>query len=405
MDRTIHQSTVTGNSLRVRRRSVATLASVAALCLFLSACSSSGSAATSSGSTSGSGGTAAGLDYAKRVVAQYRAAVTKYPSPGPALDASKVAALKGKTILFVPISLAAGPFQQQLASLKTAFGHLGINVTTCDPKFLPSAAATCLTNAKANGAAAVISSGIPYALVANAYLALEAAKIPVLVGSAGPGNPASTSDIAFQPGVTSSAKAGTVAVDETIAESGGKAHVLFVNITDSTALTAQRDAMKAEFTKNCPGCTVVMDPFNTANISHVATSVSSKLISNPSTNFLQLQADAYVPNSLSGVQSANFTNKVKAVTGTASLGVLQMVQQKRFVTADVGYDFSYIGWNEADGALRLLTGLPVNPEPFVPIRIFDAANLAGLSLTAGGIDSLYGPTSFKDMFYKNWGAA
>jgi len=71
-----------------------------------------------------------------------------------------------------------------------------------------------------------------------------------------------------------------------------------------------------------------MDPFNTANISHVATSVSSKLISNPSTNFLQLQADAYVPNSLSGVQSANFTNKVKAVTGTASLGVLQMVQQK-----------------------------------------------------------------------------
>jgi len=40
-------------------------------------------------------------------------------------------------------------------------------------------------------------------------------------------------------------------VDETIAESGGKAHVLFVNITDSTALTAQRDAMKAEFTKYC----------------------------------------------------------------------------------------------------------------------------------------------------------
>jgi len=154
MDRTIHQSTVTGNSLRVRRRSVATLASVAALCLFLSACSSSGSAATSSGSTSGSGGTAAGLTTpaGRRSVSRRRHQI---PQSGPALDASKIAALKGKTILFVPISLAAGPFQQQLASLKTAFGHLGINVTTCDPKFLPSAAATCLTNAKANGAAAV----------------------------------------------------------------------------------------------------------------------------------------------------------------------------------------------------------------------------------------------------------
>jgi len=379
------------------------LAGVAALAMLATACSSSTKPAAS---TEKAGDAAAGVAYAKQVAAKYRAAVTDYPSPGPALDAAKVGGLKGKTVLFVPISLAAGPFQQQQASLKTALGHLGINVTTCDPNFLPSAAAACLNNAKTNGAAAVITSGIPYSLATNDYRALQDQHIPVLVGSAGPGNPPSTSDIAFQESVTTSAKAGTVAVDETIAQSDGKAHVLFISITDSSALTAQADAMKAEFAKYCPRCTVVEAPFNTANLPHVATSVSSKLISNPSINFIQPQADAYVANSLAGVQSANFTSKVKAVTGTASIGVLQMVQQKRFVVADVGYDFSYIGWNEADGVLRLLTGLRVDPEPFVPIRIFDSANLAGVTLTPGAnVDSLYGPTTFQQMFYKTWGVA
>ena len=81
----------------------------------------SGSASTSSSTSS----TTDGVTYATQQVAKYEAAVTSYPAPGPALDAQKVAALKGKTVLFVPDGLV-GPFVLAQQAVQTALSHVGI---------------------------------------------------------------------------------------------------------------------------------------------------------------------------------------------------------------------------------------------------------------------------------------
>jgi ribose transport system substrate-binding protein len=310
----------------------------------------------------------------------------------------------GKTVLFVPISAGAGPFIQQKGSLESAFGRLGIKVVTCDPKFVPSAAAACMDNAGTYGAAAVVTSGIPFAVASNAYRDLEQRGIPTLASSSGPGNPRSTSTVAYMEFVERGKKLGTLQADEVIAQSNGRAKILYVNGNDSPVLQGIAAATREELTKQCPTCEVVDAGISSTNLSQLPSLVSSKLISNPDVTAIAVQADPFVPGTLSGVQSANFTTKAKSTGQTGDLSVLQMVQEGRFVTSDVGADSSYEGWLAADGILRLLTGQPVEREPYDPIRIFDAENLKSVKVSpATDIDALYGSLSFKDMFYKTWG--
>jgi ribose transport system substrate-binding protein len=343
-----------------------------------------------------------GLPYAKQQLASYTGLTKTYPSPGPALNAKRVRALKGKTVLFVPLGLLP-VFTEQQASLKVALGHLGIKLTTCDPNFVPSAAVTCMLNAKTDKAAAVITSAIPYSLAANAYQKLESERVPVLVGAAGPGNPANTKDIAFVADTTYEAKFGDLAVDDLAVQAHGKADVLFVSVSDSTTLTYQANQMSSEFKKVCAGCKVTNIPFNTTNLSQLPSAVDSQLVSDPSTNYILDQTDAYVQPTLAGIQTANASSRVTGVTGTGTPGALTLIKEHQFLTADVGYDFSYIGWDEADGILRLLTGVPVSTQPFVPIRVFDAANVGSLNLSANAnVSAYYGSYRYVNMFYRNW---
>jgi ribose transport system substrate-binding protein len=394
---------------QLRRGRLAVLAATAiAIAALVTACGSSGDSAANSAATGGASTspTSTGVAHAQAAVSKYRAAITDYPSPGSALDASKVAALRGKTILYVPIGLGAAPFLEEQASLQSAFSRLGIKVVTCDPKFVPTAAATCMDNAQTNGAAAVITSGIPLAVAPNAYRSLAQRGIPTLAANSGSGSPANTKTVAYMPLDSTSARQATLQADVVIAQSDGRAKLLYVNGTDSPVLQSVAAATRAELTKYCPACTVADAGFSTTNPGQLPSLVSSKLISNPDTNYIAIQADSFVPGVLSGVQSANFTTKVKAIGQTAGISVLQMIQEGQFVISDVGTDSSYTGWVEADGILRLLTGMPVNGEPFVPVRIFDTDNLKGLKLSpTTDIDTLFGSLTFKDMFYKTWGVS
>ncbi len=123
---------------RTRRPRAALLAGAAALALLTTAaCSSSGNTGSSGSGGSGSGtSNDPGVAHAQQQVAQYEKATTSYPSPGGPLDAQKVAALKGKTVLFVPLGLV-GPFVLSQQSVVTALTHVVITVKTCDPNFLP----------------------------------------------------------------------------------------------------------------------------------------------------------------------------------------------------------------------------------------------------------------------------
>jgi ribose transport system substrate-binding protein len=399
-------------SRRQRRRVPLAAAAVVAAVIAIAACSSPSSSPASqpasptasppSSGSAPSSGADTGVAYARQQVAAYEKAATSFPAPGAALDAQKIAGLKGKTVLFVPDGLV-GPFVLARQSVQTALGHLGITVKTCDPNFLPTQVAACFTQAKSDGAAAVITSGIGYNLASNAYQALEAEHIPVMVSAAGPGSPANTKEIAFESGTASSSLAGTLGADQVIAASGGRATVLFVAASGAPGVENQATVTEAEFKKYCSGCTVTTVSFDPTATTQIASSVSSDLISNPSTNYILSQTDADIPYILPSVQSAGFGSKAQVISETAIPAVLAMVQ-RHGVSADIAFDASYIGWDAVDGVLRLLTGMPVPTDPYVPVRVFNASNLAGFKLSATmDTDPLYGSLGFEQMFYSLWG--
>jgi ribose transport system substrate-binding protein len=388
-----------------RPRRAAALIAVPALLALVSAAacsSSSGSGSASASSPDASSSTSSGVAYAQSQVARYETAVSAYPAPGPALDAQKVAALKGKTVLFVPDGLI-GPFVLAQQAVQTALGHVGVIVKTCDPNFLPPQVAACFGQAKTDGAVAVITAGIPYDLAANAYQALEKQHIPVMVSSAGLGSPANTQAIAFQTEVPATSLAGTLGADEVIADSGGKANVLYVSATGASGVEAQAAATKAEFAKYCPGCKVDAVSFDATATTQISSGVSSQLVSDPAANYVLAQSDALLPYILPGIQSSGFTNKVKIVSGAGAAAALMMIQQHQHVIADTSFDASYIGWNAADGVLRLLTGVAVPADPFIPIHVFTATNLSGVQLSAAmNVNPLYGSDGYQQMFYDLW---
>src|SRR5580693_6966515 len=82
-----------------RRSAALAAASITVALTAIAACSSS-SSAPPPGSASGLTPSAnSGVAHAQQQVAEYEKAATSFPAPGPALDAQRVAALKGKTIL------------------------------------------------------------------------------------------------------------------------------------------------------------------------------------------------------------------------------------------------------------------------------------------------------------------
>jgi ribose transport system substrate-binding protein len=378
----------------------AILVSVAAICALIAACGSTQS--TGSHSTASSAA-AKDVSYAKAQVAKYTSHATSYPSPGPNLDPAKVAALRGKTILFVPLSETIQYYVTEAAAMKQALAPLGIKLTTCDPDFLPSAMASCLGDAKADGASLVVTD-FPYAEAATAFKNLEAQHIPVLLGGQASFGQSNTTKISREaPNINY--LVGDMAVDYIIANSNGHAHVLFVSQSTVSQSIAEGNSMMAQFKKYCPDCDVFRGAFNTADSSaQLESQVSSDLIAHPGTNWVLTQFDTVLSWTVEGVESAGYLNKVKAVSADGYLSALQLVKSHRFLTADIGYSATYQGWDQVDGALRMLTGQVPSVNTFDPLRVFTASNVGQLSLTAAASSTnlWYGSDSFEKMYYKIW---
>jgi ribose transport system substrate-binding protein len=193
--------------------------------------------------------------------------------------------------------------------------------------------------------------------------------------------------------------------DWIIADSNGKANVLIAELTDSPSTQAwiQKGAV-AEYKKNCPGCKTTVAKINIASLQLAPSKISSELLRNQDTNYVQPQFDAVAQPIQAGVQQAGFASKVKAASATGLLTGLQQVKQQGFIKADMGLDYAYQGWAIADEVFRMMLGQPPVEEN-IPQRLFTKENVGSLKLTpeAEASGEWFGSTAFRDMFTKLWG--
>lgn len=406
-----------------RRRRVA-LACLAAAALALTACSSSGNKGAS-GSTAGGGstsstaapdtGAASGgssgssgdpIATAKADLAKYSQMVSTYPEIKTL--SGGVSKLKGKTVWYIPIGSAVPILNAFGLGIQQAVEKIGLKFHVCDGKFLPTTIASCLDQAATQGADAVITGYIDYQLVPTSFDKLVSKNIPVLIAGEQPsGGKTNSSKLAFYDTSSSIDLLQKLSADAVIADSNGKAKVLFIGVTDSPQTQGAATYAKKYFADNCPGCTYTQIDYNTASLNKVPSQVSSALISHPDTDYVMPALDAGAPGAISGIQSAGFSNKVKLASTNGALDSLQRIKAGQVQFVDIGFSPIYTGWQFTDGLLRMLDGgVPDTSNPGV-LRVFDKDTVAGLTLTpqAYATNDWYGPDTYEQTFLKAWGAA
>lgn len=387
------------------------VAGVAAVALLAAAgCSSSGksggSGSSSTGGTVAAGSSAApagggGLAAAKADIAKFTNAVTQYPA---IKTVSGVSALKGKTVWYIPIGSVP---------ILTAFGvgitaalkAAGITTHICDGKFVPTSMATCLNEAVTQGAAGVIGGYIDYQLVRSAYDNVVAHHIPALVaGEAPSAGMTSTPSLAFYDETGLGNQGQKLDMEAVMADSDGKAKILYVGVTDSATTRANAAYAKSFIGANCSGCTFKEIDYNTSSLNKVGSQVSAALISNPDTTYVVNELDSGSGATIAGIQSAGFTNKVKLASASGNLDALQRIHTGSLQVVDVGESPVFSGWRYADGIIRMLAGqVPVVADGV--LRVFNKSNVGALTLTPDvySTNSWYGSDAYMQTFTTAWG--
>jgi ABC-type sugar transport system substrate-binding protein len=341
---------------------------------------------------------------AKADLATYTGEVSSFPSIS---SVSGVSALKGKNVWYIPLGSAVPVLNAFGVGMQGALSKLGISYHTCDGKILPTTIASCMNQAVAQGADGVVTGYIDYKLVPNAFQNLVSHHIPVLV--AGEANDTGQAD---SPGLAFDDTTPTVKVlqrlndESVIADSGGKAKILFVGVTDSPQTLEGAAIAKQFFSDNCPSCTFNEIDYNTESLGKVPSQVSAALISHPDTTYVVVELDAGAAATVSGIQTAGFSNKVKLAATNGGLDSLQRIKAGGPQFSDVGLSSTYLGWQFTDGIVRMmLKQLPVANLGIV--RVFTKDNVGGLTLTpaAYATNAWYGSDDFETNFLTAWGIA
>lgn len=369
----------------------------------LTACGSSDSSGDPAG---GDATSAAQVDRAKADVEKHLEVFTSFSAPGEAIEG--LDAFRGETITYVPITLQATYFQAQYEQISEAAKALGLKVQICDAKAQPTVATQCLNQAVAGKSVGIITDSLPFAIANNAYAAAVKAGIPIVASDVTDPIP---SDWKGKVMTTDNGQAtgARLMVDAIIADSNGKADVLFANdIVDSTAKSVS-DAVQDQFKKNCPGCDVTLVQWEPTAPQKIPTAVSVALNNNPDIRYVFVQYDQPAgPPAIQGMKLSRQADKLKLVGFGSDVSAMQRIKSGQQM-ADVASDPALIAWNNTDRLLRLMTGsaIPEASSYVEPRRVFNSTNID--SVDGSKVDDFksgawFTDGTFRDDYLTLWGA-
>jgi ribose transport system substrate-binding protein len=356
------------------------------------------------GSTGTSEDSASGIAQAEKAVADWSEPLTEYPEE-PAL--SKTPDMQGKKVTIIPLGDNIPVIHGVAVGVQDALETVGATGSICDGKFNPTSVADCLKQAGDQGADAVVTLFIDYAMAGTAFDALADKGVPVLVGAVAP-DAARQSDgtLAFYDNTARVSKLYDAMSMAALADGGEDTNALWLRLMDSTTTRGASDSGVATFKELCPTCGVATADFTTANLDKLPSAVSAALVAHKDTNVLIVPVDSFVGPALQGLQSAGMADQVKIVSSSSDLAGLQRVKDGQQV-ADLGTPVIFEGWKVANALMQLLAGDEVQKADVLVTRNFNADNIDELELTDAAYftPDWFGDDSFKANFLEAWGVS
>lgn len=348
--------------------------------------------------TAAAAAVAAGWNGAQANLNKWRA-VPHFTAPGPKFDAKKKAG--GKTIFIIPASSQI-PFVSTIANnLKAIDSGVGVKTTIWQNQGQPSQWVQGMNAAVSQHAnAIVLLAGIDPAVLQPQIKAAKAKGIPTIVAHLYDEHQPSAPNVGGVVNIPYNV-AGQLIADKAIADTKGKATALVVTINQVKSTVPMVAGIKSQFAKFCKGCKL---QFTDVTIADVATkiqpNVQAALTANPSINYvLCLYDSAEAPFAEAAIRAAGRIGKVKIATFNGTPDVMKEVKSNQIVSADVAENLNWIAYAIADQSYRIIGGLKPVKSEHVPVRAFDATNIA----QAGpGFTSGWG-SSYISGYRKLWG--
>ncbi len=275
----------------------------------------------------------------------------------------------GKKVVIISCGSIGVGCQLGAKGAQEAGNVLGWKTTIVDGKFDPRVWDTAVQEAVAGGADGIIMMAVSPALIQGGLDRARAAKVPVITTY----QPKFPDAPVIDGYVTSDhAAGGAILAQWIIADSGGKAHVLILGVSEFPEMVKRNNALAAEFGRACPGCTVERQQFGAALApQRLAPLVTAQLRQHPEVDYVIGPYDATGTFIAQGVRQAQKAGKVK-YAGFEGNPIGFELMQNGEQAADLALPSPFAGWLAVDMLARKLAGVGYTEEVTLPQRLFVA---------------------------------
>jgi ABC-type sugar transport system substrate-binding protein len=304
----------------------------------------------------------------------------------------KVYWLEGNIQSILPIT---GGFKEAA----TALGW-SLTVLTYDPAD-PQGPSAAMRQAVDGGADYIAVSGQSIDILGQALDAAKAKKIPVIDMYSTDQVGGSTNGIYANVGGTPfSQRSAALLSDFVIADSGGDANVLFVNVPDFKILQIVADAVDGNFKTQCPACTVTPLNVSIGDLTGgtVASQVVSTLQSKSKIDYVYVTIGDLATGLPEALQAAGLADKVKIVGGVPNTEQVQsLIDGKATAYTPLGRPAS--AWAAIDVMARLSVGMDADAKghELLPSVIWTPDNVPKPA------QDYQGAENYQAQFKKLWG--
>lgn len=283
---------------------------------------------------------------------------------------------------------------------KRAAEALGWTVDLVDGKLDPTVWNQSVKQAVAAQVDGIIAISADPNLMTDAMAEVEKAGIPfVLTNQVPRKSDVKGVDSYFAP---DPAKGGEDVADWIIADSGGKADVLLLDLPGFDSAETRTGAIADRLAADCDGCTVKKADIAVQTMgTSLAPLVTSQLQKNSDIDYVWSPDDCCVSFVQQGIQQAGRDGSLKVISTGGFADQLKNVSNGR-LAADQATATLYLSWLSVDGLARVIADEPYEQYWPVPQRLWTEANIGEASddmFTRAWNTDL----DYEAMFKKMWG--
>lgn len=364
----------------------------------LAGCSESSGASDSGSGDSGSSG-AADLAVAQANIDKY-SEPPEFEAPGEPFDAA--AAMAGATIASIPVNSAIDFTQFYAKAGERIAEEVGFEFTTWPNQGNPTEWGQGVQKALSEDADLIeLFAGIDPAQISPQMAQADEAGIPVVAADGYDLTQEVDGSLATAVNCPCS-EAARIMADWVTVKTEGDGNFLVLTSSDVKASAASEEAFKDEFATVCPDCQVeYMDIPSADWATKILPQVQSALVADPDIDYVLPVFDTMSIWTVQAITQAGRQDSVKIATYNGTPSILDMMRDSDIIEMNVGQSNDWMAHVTLDQEMRVVAGLPTNPDATWPLYIWTEDNLDEAGSPAS--DSQGYGDEYKDGFRSLWG--